>query len=201
MKNISLPADEILFSLLENGTLSPAEIAVYDSDMKKRKVNKVHKHEIWKGKDGRWRTFIPDPNKPKSRAAITAMKEETLYDKLYKFYYPCHTLEYLFKKWQEYSKAETARDSKTEAEDLYVWNKWLKDTSIVKMDILNLKTRDYIKFFDNMQRKDPTRKQVQSVKTLINHIYGQAIMEDIEVSNVYVYSQNWGIKRFEVDRY
>ena len=34
-----------------------------------------------------------------------------------------------------------------------------------------------------MLKDDPTKKQVDAVRTLINHIYGQAVMEDIEILN------------------
>lgn len=182
--NTVLTAEDILYSFIKNGRITATEIAVSEGEMKKGKVNKVHKHKIWQGENnGRWYTFLPNPNKPKGRETVSAMKEEVLYDKLYNFYFSSYTLETLFEKYEEYSKNETSRDEKTETEDRNVWNRRLKGNPIVKKDIRSLKTKDFIKFFDNMLKDDPTKKQVDAVRTLINHIYGQAVMEDIEILN------------------
>lgn len=182
--NTVLTAEDILYFFIKNGRITATEIAVSEGEMKKGKVNKVHKHKIWQGENnGRWYTFLPNPNKPKGRETVSAMKEEVLYDKLYNFYFSSYTLETLFEKYEEYSKNETSRDEKTETEDRNVWNRRLKGNPIVKKDIRSLKTKDFIKFFDNMLKDDPTKKQVDAVRTLINHIYGQAVMEDIEILN------------------
>jgi len=110
--------------------------------------------------------------------------KERLIEKLYNHYFNAVTLESLLIDWNKYSRLETSRSEKTVSEDIYTFNRFLKDYSICKKDIRKLEIVDYIKYFDNIFRDfNPTRKQVNSIKTLIKQLYGQAAMNRINTIN------------------
>ena len=48
-------------------------------------IRETHSHEIWKGKDGRWRTYVPDENSPKKRRMVAKSSKKKLLDYLVEF--------------------------------------------------------------------------------------------------------------------
>lgn len=176
-------ASVLLQELISNGTLSERDVAIMEDQMKKNQVAKRHKHRITFSY-GRWTTYVSDRTCKNGQRRITAMSEELLIDKLYKYYFNSTTLTTLLRDWNEYSRKETNRSEKTISEDINVFNRFIKDYNISKKDILKLEVRDYIKYFDNIFRDfDPTKKQISSIRTLIKQLYGQATMNGLSVIN------------------
>ena len=176
-------SDEILQYLLDHGKLSAMEVATWENKMKKEQVAKRHKRDIYQS-NGRWCTYVDNKSFKNGRQQITASTEERLYEKLYNHYYNIVTLEKLLDDWTRYSEKETNRSYKTITEDTNTYNRFIKDYSICKKDIRKLETRDYIKYFDNIFRDfNPTKKQINSIKTLIKQLYGQAVMNGLSIIN------------------
>ena len=176
-------ANNILQELIANGTLSARDVAIMEENMKINQVAKIHNHKIT-FTYGRWTTYVSDKTKASGQSRITAMSKELLFEKLYEHYFVSTTLTTLLKDWNEYSKKETSRSAKTIAEDINVFNRFLKDYSICSKDIKKLLVTDYIKYFDNIFRDfNPTKKQVNSIRTLIRQLYGQATMNGLSIIN------------------
>lgn len=174
---------DILQYLLASGKLSPSEVAMTEDQMKKDQVARKHNHEIYQS-SGRWCTYIDNKAFKKGLQQITATTEERLYEKLYNHYFNAITLEKLLDDWTRYSEKETNRSYKTITEDTNTYNRFIKNYSISKKDIRKLEIRDYIKYFDNIFRDfNPTKKQINSIKTLIKQLYGQATMNGLSIIN------------------
>lgn len=169
----------VLQRLVDSGKLSGADVAIMEETMKRDKIAKIHNHKI--RHTDRWYTNVDDKTCTKGLRRISAYTEEKLYEKLYNHYFNVKTLENLLVAWRDYSRENTNRKEKTIKEDANVYNKYLKDDPIVKMDITKLKVKDFRRFFDHMFKDDPTRKQVNAVRTLIKQLYAQAVMEDVDV--------------------
>lgn len=176
-------SDDILQFYIASGRLSKSEVANMEEEMKKIQVANKHNHEIYFS-CGRWCTYIDNKAYKKGLQQITATTEEGLYKKLYNHYFNAITLEKLLDDWSRYSRTETSRSEKTVAEDINTYNRFIKKYSISTKDIRKLTIQDYIKYFDNVFRDfNPTKKQVNAIRTLIRQLYGQAAMNGLSIIN------------------
>ena len=71
LASASYSDSEILSVLFENGIVNPDGVRDIMNKKRTEKLLSYHNHKIWKGDDGRWRTFLPDPDKPKGRKLIS----------------------------------------------------------------------------------------------------------------------------------
>ena len=92
----SVPPEDLLEFLFENDIISLGGMQEHIAEMNLEKfIRETHSHEIWKGKDGRWRTYIPDESAPKKRRMVVKSSKKKLLDFLVEF-----------QKDQEYKQAE-----------------------------------------------------------------------------------------------
>ena len=169
----------LLSSLFENGTLNTteAEHIIYMS--KKNQVLKVHKPQIAQRKDGRFYTYIYQEG---VRQQKNFYSEKDLYYFLYDFYFGRSkiSLEKLFPEFMLYRRNRGKVSLKTLEENMHDWNKFLKDSSIVKLPICDLTVKSYIDFFEELTKDGTyTAKAIGNLKSLLNKMYDYAIREDI----------------------
>lgn len=150
--NTNLPNinPEQMFSfLVENGMIDVGDTV--NAMIKKRKENILKKHtfDIWKGNDGRYRTYIEDETKNSGRRMIVKTHEEDLLDYLVQFYekqekdrsLKNYTLSRLFPLWLEYKGLHVSAST-------YItrinsdWNTYYKDTDIITVPIKDLTKLD-----------------------------------------------------------
>ena len=86
LASASYSDSEILSALIENDIVSPDGVRHIMNKKRTEKLLSYHNHKIWKGDDGRWRTFLPDPDKPKGRKLISRSSEEDMKELLCKYY-------------------------------------------------------------------------------------------------------------------
>ncbi|MBO4834542.1 MAG: site-specific integrase [Lachnospiraceae bacterium] len=92
----SVPPEDLLEFLFENDIISLSGMQEHIAEMNLEKfIRETHSHEIWKGKDGRWRTYISDESAPKKRRMVVKSSKKKLLDFLVEF-----------QKDQEYKQAE-----------------------------------------------------------------------------------------------
>lgn len=175
-------SEDILKSFISNGKLTAEDVAIMEVQMMKDQIAKIHHHKIYYT-DGRWATHVDDEAYKKGLKKISACTEERLYEKLAEHYLNSITFDKLLIDWMNYSRNETARKEKTIQEDKYTYNRYLLGKDISKKDIRNLQVTDFIRFFDNLFRDNPTKKEIDKVKSLIGQLYGQAVMNKIPISN------------------
>lgn len=111
----------------------------------KTKIKCIHPHNIWCGKDFRWRTYISDVTKSKGRKLVVKGSEESLYQFLMGYYENCQnealqkviTIEALYPEWIEYKRLHTTADT-------YItrlnsdWKTYYENTAIIKMPICDI---------------------------------------------------------------
>lgn len=175
-------AVQLLSFLMAEGKINDKDVAILGKNMNKSKIDKLHKYKIYQT-SGRWCTYIYNPSYKNHRQQIAAPTEDALYEQLCKHYLKAETLSTVFEKWIAYSEKETARKAKTIQEDRNVFKAYLKEAPIAKKDITKLDECDFKNYFDNLFKKNPTKKQVLAIKTLIKQIYSQARMDGLKVTN------------------
>ena len=58
--------DELLKYAIKCGKLDLAQVQADYAMEEKRKIIEQHKYKIWEGKDGKWRTYLPEINNDKA---------------------------------------------------------------------------------------------------------------------------------------
>lgn len=144
----------------------------------KSKIDCIHPHNIWCGKDFRWRTYISDVTKPKGRKLVVKGSEESLYQFLMGYYENYQneelqkviTVEILYPDWLEYKKLHTTAAT-------YItrlqsdWKSFYENTAIIKTPIgdinkLNLDIWAHTLIKDNCMN----RKKYTNVQTIMRQI-------------------------------
>lgn len=182
LASASYSDSEILSVLFENGIVDPDGVRDIMNKKRTEKLLSYHNHKIWKGEDGRWRTFLPDPDKPKGRKLISRATEEDLKALLCEYYSDQEeefrkkslTLEKLLEDWlafkgKRFSKSTIERNRST-------WKSLYAGEPIVSVPIVNL-TSDMIA--DWMEEKIAVKKmnkhQYNTFSSVIRQMMDYAI--------------------------
>ena len=99
---------------------------------------------IWEGEDGRWRTYLPDADKPKGRKLVSRGSQDELVTLLFEFYTEAEklrakqqvTLEELLPEWQDYKKLYVT--DATIKRDTTTWKSLYEGEPITKQPICTL---------------------------------------------------------------
>lgn len=169
----------LLQNLIDNGTLDLAEIETILYMSKKSEVKKVHTQKINYRSDGRCYTYLYIKGLRKQKTFET---EKQLYDFLYEYYFGRMriSLENLYPEFMLYRRNRGKVSNKTIEENKNFWNRFLKDTAIVKKPICDLTVNHYINFFEDLTKDgEYTAKCIGNLKSLLNKIYDYAIREEI----------------------
>ncbi|MBR3308990.1 MAG: site-specific integrase [Lachnospiraceae bacterium] len=82
----SVHPEDLLEFLFENDIISLSGVQEQIAEMNLEKfIRETHSHKIWKGKDGRWRTYIPDDGASKKRRMVVKSSKKKLLDFLVEF--------------------------------------------------------------------------------------------------------------------
>lgn len=136
---------ELLDFALKYGIIDLDDVQNQMTKKHREKLLQQHSYEIWKGSDGRYRTYIDDKTKKSGRKMLVKTHEEDLFDLLVNHYYSLEkskqkeysTLESLYPKWLEYKSLHTTAQN-------YIrrinndWNKYYLNTSIIKVPLKKL---------------------------------------------------------------
>ncbi len=179
----------ILNALIENGIISATDAKSVWVNTIKDKVQKIHKYVIFQCADGRWKTtiYVGDKRKP-----ISSTTESGLYEKLYKFYNygdveTGNSLNKVFNRWKIWATTPniigvTPISDCSYLEYCRVWEKYIAKSSLAKMSILKIKIFDLQDFIDNY--KGLSKQNIGNIKTVLSHLYKQALRMRIDVHNI-----------------
>ena len=136
-------SEEILQYVVENGLIDLGDVQAQIADMNlEKQIKEFHPNEIWRGKDGRWRTYIHDENAPKKRRLVAKKTKHKLLEFLLQQQYPeaeiieQATIRSLYPLWLEHKSLMTA--------DTYItriksdWKKYYENDPIVDRPIESL---------------------------------------------------------------
>lgn len=124
---------------IDQGIINLDDVRTDMKEKEKQRILNQHPYRIWMGKDGRWRTYLPDKDKPNKRRSIAKTKQSKLEDEIIRFYTENEdeqyislinpTLSEIYPEWLVYRNALT-KSSSTIKRFKSVWNTWYKDTEI-----------------------------------------------------------------------
>lgn len=179
----------ILNALIENGTISASDAKSVMVNIVEEKVLKVHKYAIFQCADGRWKTTVYVGKKRKPLSAITKFG---LYEKLYAFYFlnvieTGNTLNKIFKAWKTWATTPNIIgvppiSNCSYLEYFRVWQKYIAKSSLAKMSIDKIRIFDLQDFIDNF--KGLSKQDIGNIKTVLSHLYKQALRMRIDVHNI-----------------
>ena len=84
MEGISMTDTELLKYAVENGIIDTALLQEKIELQKREEFLKKHSYNIWQGKDGKWRTYLPDEEK--GRKLIKRTRKESVEDEIVAFW-------------------------------------------------------------------------------------------------------------------
>ena len=180
-------AIEILQYLEESGKI---DLGDAEENMKKAKLNiilKEHPFKIYQGADGRWHTYVNDPEDSSKRKKISKSQEDDLYEALYDHYtgktaekkLEALTVETIFPKWLEYKELHTEAPS-TITRLKSDWKKYYEGTPIVKVPLHKLTKLQLDEWIHKIIREhELTKKQYSNMITIMNQALDYAV--DLEI--------------------
>ena len=146
--------------------------------MANKKILKNHKYEIYYSESEKsWRTYLPDETKPNKRRPVKRKSKENLEKEIIRFY--------IEKQKAENRQNVTLEDytsvkAKTIQEYVSEWNRFFKDTELVKMKIGEIKPITLIRFFREATKdRQFTHKRVSNARSVLNGIMSYAIEEEL----------------------
>ena len=86
MAHISMSDDDMLNYALENGMIDMDTIREKIEMNERKRYLEEHKYEKWKGKDGKFYTYLPDEQSKSGRKLLKRTTEKSLDDAIVKFY-------------------------------------------------------------------------------------------------------------------
>lgn len=174
--------DELLNYLVSSGKIDLGDV---EKDMKKSKLQiilKEHPHKIYQGADGRWHTYVVEPDSGK-RKKISKATEEKLYDALFDFYtgrtaekkLDAFTLEKIYPEWLEFKALHTKAQG-TISRLKSDWKKYYEGTEIVKLPLRKLTKIMLDEWMHRLIRDyDLSKKQFQNIITIMNQALDYAV--------------------------
>lgn len=185
--------DVLYFSNSYDNILNDEALKDYDTMKRNKILEDVHKYSIYyiESEDA-YRTYLPDPKSPTKRKAIKRKSKEALENAIVDFYNGLGetnkreniTLEDFFKEWVIYRRDFTSVKNKTLIENINDWNKFFRDTDLVKMRLIDIKPITLIRFFRKLTKdREYTHKRISNARTVLNGIFTYAIEEEIITQN------------------
>lgn len=146
----SLSPQELLDFQIRNGMLNLDDVREQIVDIERKKILNSHPYAISHGKDGRWRTWVPDKNAKDGRKKIAKSTKEKLEEAIICFYLDNDeelkrkrmTMRDLYPMWLEYKKLHSSETTIPRVET--DWKKFYEDDPI-SIPIIDKRIRELTK--------------------------------------------------------
>lgn len=177
-------SQKMLQALIDSGIINATAVESLKTMTKKERIKAIteklgYEPKIYTRDNGRIFTKIKVNGSWKQ---FTAATDCELYEKLYNFCFGDAniTLEQAYPRFMLYRRDMSKVTNKTIRENANDWNKFLKDSTLVRVPMRTLKTKNFIKFFEDITKtRKLTSKRVSNVKSLLNKIYSFCIREEL----------------------
>ena len=186
----SLSPQEILDFQIRNGMLNLDDVREQIVDTERKKILQMHPYAISHGKDGRWRTWVPDKNAKDGRKKIAKSTKEKVEEAVICYYLENDeelmrkrmTLRDLFPDWLEYKKLHSSETTIPRVES--DWKKYYENdpdsVPIISKRIRELTKIELDEWIHKMIRKyDMTKVMYYNVSLIIRQMLDYA--EELEV--------------------
>lgn len=182
------PQDILLF-LQQDSNIDLADVAHAMTKKEEERILKEHRYKITQGKDGRWRTYVPDEKKKTKKRLIAKATEEKLHRALIEHYRRMDprqmTLADIYPDWLEFKSLHT----KAETYILRIerdWNKYYKKTKITKVPLVSLTKLQLDEWAHKLIKKyDMTKKQYYNATVIMRQAFDYAVDLGIVKSNTF----------------
>lgn len=131
----------------QEGKIELSDVQNYIAMITKKSILSNHRYSIFKSKDGKWRTHVPDATKKDGRRLVKRNTREALEDAIVEAYRKNNktidpTLAKLYPLWMEHYKAKT-ESVNTVKRAVAAWNKYYaKDKKLINMPIRSMHATD-----------------------------------------------------------
>ena len=130
-----ISSDEILQFLASQGKLNIDDVRQSMMNMERQKILEAHPYKIWQGKDGKWRTYLPDDTKPHGRRLVKKVTQEKLQDEIIKVYH----------------EPDTEQEQPVVFRDMYLHWLEFQTTMVGSPNTLYKYKTDYRRFFEGRE--------------------------------------------------
>lgn len=168
----------------ERAILNKSDVLVELENMKRENILQKHEQsfsKIWQASDGRYKTKLPDGSKYGKLIAKTT--RENLENCIVDFYKKQEkdariTLAHVYPDWLEYQYLASGKNG-TANKSQWVWNKYFKDASIVKIPLEELTTGKLSRWLLKVINDNHlTRKRYNEIKGVLNPLYDYCVSDD-----------------------
>ena len=186
----SLSPQEILDFQIRNGMLNLDDVREQIVDKERKKILQMHPYAISHGKDGRWRTWVPDKNAKDGRKKIAKSTKEKIEEAVICYYLENDvelrrkrmTLKDLYPEWLEYKKLHSSETTIPRVES--DWKKYYENdpdtVPIIDKRIREITKIELDEWIHKMIRKyDMTKVMYYNVSLIIRQMLDYA--EELEV--------------------
>lgn len=180
---LNINAEELLSYCITRGIVNMDDVLNQMAKNFKETILKHHKHKIWQGKDGRYRTHIDDSTRKSGRRMIVKTKEEDLLIYLAEFYgitentdtKNAATLQSLYPDWKSYKAIHTTAENYVRRID-NDWKKYYVGTDIIKKPLKSLKKLDLDTWAHKLiQDNNMTKKQYYNATIIMRQSLDYAV--------------------------
>ena len=187
----SLSAEEMLSFLVQSGTIDVNDVATTMKNKERNDIIAAHPYSISHGKDGRWRTWVPDDKRKEGRRMIAKSSLEKLHDALYAHYTGADediqikrmTLRKLYPRWLKYKSLHTTAETyitRIESD----WKKYYLDCPLVDKPIRSIRKLELDEWAHQMIRKhDMTKNMYYNASMIMRQCLEYAVDMEIIDSN------------------
>lgn len=185
---------ELLNTAIFRGIIDLADVQEQIEMTKREEYLNLHKekYNIWQGSNGSWYTYLTDETKNAGRRLVKKSTLTKIEDEIVGYYkalekkdtHDSLTFSDIKKEWIEYKDLESASESYAVKLE-YDYNRYWKDTEIVKMAIKDIDTLALEVFLlKAVEENHMTKRAYSDMKGIINMLYDYAIMKKIVSVNV-----------------
>lgn len=179
---------------IENGIIDLSYVHEKYNMLKREKILEMHKTPITEGKDGYWRTYLPDDKK--GRRQIKRKNRSDIEEIVIKYYQDkekeCkNTAQYTFKNrfliWVERQKM-CERSDNTIYKYQTDYNRFFANRKIENMDIRKITESDIISMFKTvLQEKEIPYRALKSAFGYVNGVFEKSIIDKMVSTNPCIY--------------
>lgn len=187
---------EILADAFKCGIINKEDVLKEVKMKQDEKIINQHPYKINQGKNGRWYTYLRDPESPKGRRQIAKSTKEKIYEAILADYNQRNkkndlnsiTLENLYETWMIWRR-DTGTAPKTITENKNEWNRFLKSNPIAHKKVREIRMYDLEDFFMQITTNHAiTYKRLTNVKSMLNGLFKYgiriALINDSPMHNV-----------------
>lgn len=188
----SLSPEDTLAFLHRSGIINLDDVRESIVDTERKKILKAHKYAITHGKDGRWRTWVPDKNAKEGRRKIAKTTREKLEEAVICFYLENDeelkrkrmTLREIYPQWMEYKKLHCAETTIPRIEG--DWKKYYEGTPIADRRIRELTKIELDEWIHGLIREyDMTKAMYNNCTLIIRQCLDYAVDTDVIEENLF----------------